>query len=597
MKAFLFLAFSAASLSALDNGLARLPHMGWNSWYNTGYNLTLAMLKTEADSLVGTGLRDLGYNILWMDAGWTEGRNPDGTINPKFSISELAEYCHARNLKLGIYTDAGPTGCGVSFGSADHIQADMDQFVAWNCDAVKVDFCGGPGSYSTAQQAYEAYRDAINDRMIYNICIWGTGSYQTWAPRTGHSWRTGGDIGSGYLGNLDANMAYPEISGPGGYNDPDYLNGLLGAVANRSQFSMWSMMASPLILGFKVSLADSALLNIYRNPEVIALNQDSLCYQCRNVAGDGHYIVYKKNLQDGNIAVALFNRDNVPYFTTQTDTFSPVTASKVRLFITSTQSNGGGACPSISEFEVYNGTEGINLALNKAASASSEYSASYAAGKANDGDSETRWNSAACASGDNEWLEIDFGTTTTFDRVVWKQAFNRIVSYSVQYWNGTGWVEAATNPQGGPYGLDITVNWSELGISGDFQVRDLWEHADKGYYSDSYTARAVPPLGCALIKIFTSQTKVEALPLDEALSLEASPNPFNPAVTLTLAGKQMKDAGVKVFDPSGRLIADLSKGLKQGRAVWNATGLASGVYMVIAKQGKRSITKRIVYSK
>ena len=129
----------------------------------------------------------------------------------------------------------------------------------------------------------------------------------------------------------------------------------------------------------------------------------------------------------------------------KTDDFSSVTASKVRLYITAVQTDVGNIVPAIWEFEVYN-TEpsGTNLAIGETASASSTWSAEDGASKANDGDSTgTRW-AAADETGAGQWLEIDFGTNTTFNRTITKQCFNRITGYKIQYWNGSAWVDAYT---------------------------------------------------------------------------------------------------------------------------------------------------------
>lgn len=482
---FLFSMSWGGTSFGLDNGLARVPYMGWNTYYCWGWNdkWGLPQLKAHADALIATGLRDLGYRIVWLDAGWPGSHLPDGTIKPRFDMTEFCQYMHTNGLLAGIYTDTHPIT--KNFGSGGNEKADMDQFVKWGFDAVKVDSFGGGG-----KGQHEKFRDAIAGRMIYNICVpTAPNPSLDWAPTVGHSWRTGADIGpADWLQNFDANMARPELNKPGAYNDPDYLNGTLGEVDTRSQFSMWAMMSSPLILGFDVSKAKESLLDVYRNKEIIDLDQDPLCYQCRRVVIDGAREIYKKELSDGNIAVALFNRrDGFQGNTFESYlgicSFPAVTSKKVRILVTWTS----GPRASSLVPAVYNDPSTNNLALGKKTKVTSE---------------------EEIKKGRYDCQEIDFKEDTTFNKVTFKQPKGRILGYRIQYWDGAYWLDAFVS--NGP--LDITVKWSDLGINGKFLVRDLWEHRDKGSFDSSYTAARVPMRGCTVIKIFVKLRPATAKP-------------------------------------------------------------------------------------
>jgi hypothetical protein len=314
--------------------------------------------------------------------------------------------------------------------------------------------------------------------MIYNPCIKYNAS---WGPATGHAWRTDQDImRDGFRTAVASNMQCPASTGPGAYNDPDYLNGNLAPYANQSQLSLWAMMSSPLILGFRPSAATSAVLAIYNNSEVIAIDQDSLCYQARyawdNYAG---LQVFKKNLNDGNIAVAATNFSNENAIS-----FSAVTATKVRMWLPMASS------VYVKYFKVYNGTNTTDLALNKTATVSSGSSSAYAL---TDGNDETGWQ---CNGASPSWMVVDFGSSTQFTKIVWENHGCVAGNFIPQYWTGSTWQDISYTP----VGVDITINWSDLGITGSHAVRDLWEHANKGSYSSSYTA-SVPQMGTVLLKI------------------------------------------------------------------------------------------------
>jgi len=296
--------------------------------------------------LVNSGLAGAGYNIVWLDAGWTRGAtNRDGSGNllpdarnfPSRMV-DLTSYIHRLGLLAGIYTDIGQIGCSRAGGSYGFYGQDCNQFFnVWKFDAVKVDNCGTIPGYANLQAAFTAFGAAlaanVSRPVIVNWCNHNPGAANdTWSyghAIGGTSWRTNGDLDSGgwtqLLRNFAANL-HQTANAPGSYNDPDYLQSQprsgynLTTVEWQSQFLLWVISAAPLILGADPTTFVSGTISYLTNPEVLAINQDSLCQQCAllsngTLAGTR---VYLKNLADGSKAVALLNTNattEVPSFT------------------------------------------------------------------------------------------------------------------------------------------------------------------------------------------------------------------------------------------------------------------------------------------
>ncbi|MBV8431259.1 MAG: glycoside hydrolase family 27 protein, partial [Solirubrobacterales bacterium] len=236
------------------SGLAPTPYMGWNTYYGVGGVFNEETILSVANSLLGTGLAQAGYKIVWLDFGWASGaRDSSGNliVDPAQwpdGMAGLTLWLHQHGLLAGIYTDAGRSGCnGQGVGSYGHYQQDADAFAAWGFDAVKVDFCGAGQEGLTPQTQYSEFATALANNssgrpMILNVCnFWVPGqidgslptlansSYANfqWAPQVAQSWRTDTDIGyikeivfSNVLRNLDSDAAHPEAAGPGHWNDP-----------------------------------------------------------------------------------------------------------------------------------------------------------------------------------------------------------------------------------------------------------------------------------------------------------------------------------------------------------------------------------------
>ena len=322
---------SASRTPPLDNGLARTPPMGWNSWNKFGCNVSERLIRETADAMVASGMRDAGYQYVTIDDCWQVARSAQGTIvadSLRFpgGMKALADYVHAKGLKFGIYTDAGRKTCEGRPGSYGYEAIDAKTYAAWGVDYVKVDWCNSEGLDARTQ--YTIFRDALaasGRKIVFSICEWGSNQPWEWAPSVGNLWRTTGDIGdrwSSVLTLVDLSSQYWHAARPGAWNDPDMLevgNGGMTRIEYRSHFSLWAMMASPLIAGNDVrQMMDSTrsgaeIREILLNREVIAVDQDSLGIQGKIVqASPSELQVWVKPLQDGSRAVLLFNRASVP---------------------------------------------------------------------------------------------------------------------------------------------------------------------------------------------------------------------------------------------------------------------------------------------
>ena len=258
----LLLAGAQTNALAVGNGLARTPPMGWNSWNKFACNVSEQLIKEIADAMVATGMKKAGYQYVNIDDCWQVSRDSAGNIvaDPaRFpgGMKALADYVHAKGLKLGIYTDAGTMTCEKRPGSLDHELQDAKTYAAWGVDYVKIDWCHTEGL--DPQKQYAKFRDALAQcgrPIVFSICNWGRNQPWTWGPATGNLWRTTGDIQDNWASVLkildNPSQQHAEAAGPGGWNDPDMLevgNGKMTDAEYRSHFSLWAMMAAPLIAG------------------------------------------------------------------------------------------------------------------------------------------------------------------------------------------------------------------------------------------------------------------------------------------------------------------------------------------------------------
>jgi alpha-galactosidase len=330
LKSIFWLMFGIVlPVNVIADGLALTPPMGWNSWnaFNMGINETV--IRKTADLMVSSGLRDAGYIYLNLDDGWQASRDAQGAIQPDpaqflSGMKALGEYLHSQGLKFGIYTCAGTQTCGKRPGSKGHEKQDMATYASWGVDYVKVDWCNTEGLDSKTQ--YALFRDGIRESgrpMVLSLCNWGVDKPWLWGRQMGQLWRTASDLvpcwdckkdwgGEGIVPTLDKQIGLEPYSRPGGWNDPDMLqvgNSGLTLEESRAHFSLWCVLAAPLIAGNNLAAMKSEVKEILLNKEAIAVDQDLGGKQGARIKKEGKgREVWAKSLEYGAWAVCLFNR-------------------------------------------------------------------------------------------------------------------------------------------------------------------------------------------------------------------------------------------------------------------------------------------------
>jgi alpha-galactosidase len=309
-----------------DNGLARTPPMGWNSWNKFASRVDDATVRTIADAMVSSGMRDAGYVYINIDDTWEAGRDAQGNIqtNKKFpDMKALADYVHSKGLKLGIYSSPGPNTCAGYEGSYGHEEQDARTYAAWGIDYLKYDWCGARNLYTDEemQAVYQIMGDALLKQkrpIVYSLCQYGRQDVWKWGAEVGGNlWRTTGDIRDAWdsmtrIGFNQNDLA--PYAKPGHWNDPDMLEIGNGAMSNdeyKTHMSLWAILAAPLLAGNDLRSMTPEILAILINKEVIAVDQDKLGKQGQRVWQAGEQEIWTRQLSGGAIAVALFNRANV----------------------------------------------------------------------------------------------------------------------------------------------------------------------------------------------------------------------------------------------------------------------------------------------
>lgn len=308
------------------------PIMGWSSWNNFRVNIDENLIKAQADAMVSTGMKKAGYEYINIDDGYFGGRDEKGNIIPhpkRFpnGMKEVADHIHKKGLKAGIYSDAGAITCaaiwdadtiGAGMGLYHHEKQDIALLLdEWGYDFLKVDWCGGEVLGLDEQERYTAISEIIketNPKAIYNVCRWEFPG--KWVTNVADSWRISGDISNTFesiLNIIDLNADLWKYSGPGHVNDMDMLQVGRGMSyeEDKAHFSMWAMMASPLLAGNDLTEMSQETIDLLTNEEMIAINQDPLVYQARRLEQDGDQELWARPLtstMSGEVAVALLNR-------------------------------------------------------------------------------------------------------------------------------------------------------------------------------------------------------------------------------------------------------------------------------------------------
>ncbi|TRX58473.1 glycoside hydrolase family 27 protein [Fulvivirga sp. M361] len=324
--------FSFDARAQKFENLALTPPMGWNSWNYFKCDFNEQLIREVADAMVSSGMKEAGYEYIIIDDCWQVGRDKEGYIIPdpeKFpsGIKALADYIHAKGLKFGLYSDAGTKTCKGLPGSRGYEYQDARTYASWGVDFLKYDWCHH--GTQDAQASYTLMRDALyaaGRPVLFSICEWGENEPWLWAPEVGHMWRTGHDIkdcfncdlntsSQGIMKILDQQVELRKYAGPDRWNDPDMLevgNPGLSLAESRAHFSLWCMLAAPLIAGNDIIHMSDEVKSILTHKEVIAVNQDPLGLQAIKWLDFGDLEVWFKPLTSEEYAVCFLNRDENP---------------------------------------------------------------------------------------------------------------------------------------------------------------------------------------------------------------------------------------------------------------------------------------------
>lgn len=330
MLLLVVLPFSALQAQKFQ-GMALTPPMGWNSWNKFGCNVDERLIRETAEAMAANGMKDAGYRYVVIDDCWQGERDSLGVIHPireRFpsGMKALGDSIHSRGLKFGIYSCAGDRTCGGHPGSRGHEYQDALTYARWGVDYLKYDWCNTTGL--NAVGAYTTMRDALfaaGRPVVFSLCEWGDNQPWLWGKDVGHLWRTTGDIANcfdcemnhgswsswGVMKVVEMRKSIRQYAGPDHWNDPDMLEIGNGMPVNedRAHFSLWCMLAAPLIAGNDLRSMSKETAEILTNREVIAIDQDSLGVQGFRYDSDaGGLEVWAKPLSRGNWALCFLNR-------------------------------------------------------------------------------------------------------------------------------------------------------------------------------------------------------------------------------------------------------------------------------------------------
>jgi alpha-galactosidase len=313
--------------------IAPTPPMGWNSWNFFAGRVTDKDVRGAADQMVATGMKDAGYVYINIDDTWEGERDANGVLhtNDKFpDMKALADYVHSKGLKIGIYSGPGSHTCARFPASLDHEVQDAQLYASWGIDYLKYDLCSfrqdvmvkqAPDDKAEQMRLMVAAYDKMGKALkasgrpiVYSLCQYGWDAPWEWAPALGGNlWRTTGDVQANWGSIYDIisqNAGLAKYAGPGHWNDPDMLevgNGKLTLAENRSHFSMWAMLAAPLLAGNDLPNMKPEIKAILTNKDVIAIDQDKLGREGTRAYVDGEVEVWSRPLSGGAMAIAVLS--------------------------------------------------------------------------------------------------------------------------------------------------------------------------------------------------------------------------------------------------------------------------------------------------
>ena len=332
--AFLF-CYVLASAQKYE-GLALTPPMGWNSWNTFQTNISESLVKGIADVMVSSGMKDAGYTYLVLDDGWMamERDTITGNLVPdpiKFpnGMKSLIDYVHAKGLKFGLYNCAGTKTCAGYPGTRGYEYQDARFYASLGIDYLKFDWCNTEGI--NAKEAYATMSEALKAAgrpIVFSLCEWGSNKPWEWAENLGELWRTTGDISavfdgfidhgtwkqSGVMPIVDLQNGLRKYAGPGHWNDPDMMEVGNGMTVNedKAHFSLWAILAAPLIAGNDLRTMSKETNAILTNKEVIAIDQDQAGMEGFKYKDEDSLEIWVRPLYNDDWAVCFLNRSHKP---------------------------------------------------------------------------------------------------------------------------------------------------------------------------------------------------------------------------------------------------------------------------------------------
>lgn len=343
--------------------IALTPPMGWNSWNCWGNAVSQEKVLSSARAMVEKGLINHGWQYINIDDGWQGlrgGKHQAVMTNSKFpDMKALADEIHGMGLKIGIYsgpwvgTYAGHLGSysdkadgtydwvekyaneyyryvdsskktkhGINYhhGKYSFVKNDVQQWMDWGIDYLKYDW--NPNDYYHVKEMHDALR-SYNRDVVYSLSNSAPyGDAPQW-EKMANCWRTTGDIKDTWERMCSLGFGqtkWAPYNGPGHWVDPDML--VVGMVGwgpklhytrltpdeQYTHMSLWALLASPLLIGCDMAQLDDFTLSLLTNDEMIEVNQDPLGKPGMIVSQQGDVVVYAKPLEDGSMAVGLFNR-------------------------------------------------------------------------------------------------------------------------------------------------------------------------------------------------------------------------------------------------------------------------------------------------
>jgi len=503
---------AASPSAALNNGLARTPQMGWNSWNHYGCGIDEELIKSQAIAMNESGLSKLGYQFINMDDCWQTSRASNGTIqvNPEdfpSGIAALADFVHSLGLKFGLYSDAGTNTCQGRPGSLGFEKIDADTYASWGIDYLKYDNCNNEGISPLVR--YPPMRDALNATgryIFFSMCEWGQDDPATWAPLVGNSWRTTGDISDNWnsvMSNLDQNNLVWQYAAPGGWNDPDMLevgNGGLSFEEEKAHFSLWALVKAPLIIGCDMTNMDNDTFYILSNEEVIAVSQDPLGVQ-------GHMLSAPSLRQEPVTPVIVAPCNTSSYLQQWAYSNNQIV-------------NKNGKCLSVIGCSVSDDT---TLQLVEC-DAKDECQGSYWNYDASSQTFTTFNNSNMCLEVWDFEVSVDIYSCNGGTNQKWtlnpndssiRNGDGSNLCLSVDYdINSQVWIApmsdgsfAAVLLNLGYEPTPITLDFTSLGMTSQtsVKIRDLWAHEDLGIFTGSYTSQNVSVHDVNMIRLYPNQ--------------------------------------------------------------------------------------------